>query len=1231
MKIKNKHIAVLGLLFILALISNLTGVFSSQNTETGNLDIKDIEQTLNDKLDLLNSQTKQIAKEIIVDTEMSEDYFYNICKDEFNNEGIGYFYYLDNELKYWTTNNIPLPTSTTYGFFDKSLINLNNGWYLCKSIEGENWHVVGLFQFKKEYSYQNNILKNSYYPDFNIDPKTNISIDSLSRSYKFCLDSENTQEYFYLILPDENVDQELYFGASHIVLILILLIGVFFIFILFSAFAQRKQNLSSVFALILFAILLLGRYLTLKYGLFAEFTEFTFFSPELFAESFWMPSLGEYLINVFFFLIFALYIFLHFKPKVKIQPSIFPKTILSISISLIMFIISRLISGLFFGLVWNSSISFGFENILNLDIYSFLGTAIIVSIVSGFLLIMYRLLRNFKETLSFPIIAIALFVLFLHSTCTNISEIYTLQTSIIFNALFLLLWGVLSFICLKRKTSYFLSVLLLVLLSLITSENFSRLTNKKEIDAYKVITYNLAAERDVGAEFFLKQTYNEIKSNEALNNAVLNRDFLQIQTIVNKILLSKRYFNKYETQTTICLYTDSLLIEPDLISVECFDFFRLQVENYGIIIPGSNFYFLDNHNGRISYLGEVSSRLQDSTFINIYIELNSKIFSEGLGYPELLLDKKLTVKKTSQDYNYAKYNKGHLISSKGDFKYRFTLKPQESDTSEYSYIVKDGYIHFKYRPDEDNLIILSKADTQYSSELVSFTYILSFLFIIFNIIWLIFNIRKRSLSKGISLKIKIQISFITILILSLILTGTISIYFIVKAYKEKQKETVQDKIHSVLIELEQNAGNEQQLNYEDSDYLNSLLVRYSNVFYTDINIYNLNGILLSSSRIELYDKGLKGRYMDSEAYRKLIVNNAGTVIINEDIDNITYLSAYVPFRNYDNKIIAYLNLPYFAKQNEFQKEISNFVIAFSNVFLALILISVVIGIFISRQLTRPLVIIQDKIRSMDIKKKAEKIIYTKNDELGGLIREYNRKVDELSESANKLAQSEREMAWREMAKQIAHEIKNPLTPMKLSVQYLERAYDKKDNKWEETYRKVSKNLIEQIDILSGIASEFSNFAKMPASKKEIVNLKDIITTTVDLYETAENVKFLTNFNIHSEGLINADKEQMMRVFTNLIKNSIQSIPNEKQGKISIITDELESSYLIKVIDNGCGIPEAMRPKIFQPNFTTKSSGMGLGLSMVKSMLISNNATIHFNTEEDVGTEFIIEIPAYFSE
>ncbi|MDD3740709.1 MAG: ATP-binding protein, partial [Bacteroidales bacterium] len=1178
------YLIILTVCFVIS-VSIAYLIKTDKNSETKEtIDIEKTERILEEKFLYLKTETENITKNIYQENFDKENFFYSECKELFEKSEIGFFHYENNRLKYWTSNNIPVPVSTTYSFFDTTIINLNNGWYMCHAIQNEDSHIVGLYQIKKEYNYENDIIKNSFSKSLEIDESTTIGVNQVKGAIKVCFNSGNSCIYLTTNAEDINTGPKLSIQeASEIIAFILLVLLIALICVYFSGKSHFFASLSPIIILIVLSFI---RYLMLKTGFTQNLSDFDLFCPELFAESFWLPSLGDYLFNVFAFFIFALTFSIYFKPRFSVLPNLFIRSIFSISISLLMFLVGNFISDLFYGLVWNSSISFSFENILSLNIYSLSGVSLIVLIILSFVLIFYRIIISLKNYIS--AVQFSVFLLLFHalSIAFNKSATINIETNLICTSLFFMLWLSLGLICLKKEINYFYTFILVIIISLLTSEHFSRLSNQKEIDAYKVITYNLAAERDVAAEFFLMKTYNEIKIDSELADNIIKQNFEGINNRINNILQSKRYFNKYETQTTICLCKDSLLIEPDMVSVDCFEFFRNQIDTYGIIIPGTNFYFLDNHNGRISYLGEISTKLKDSVYINLYIELNSKIFSEGLGYPEMLLDKKLSVKKTAKKYNYAKYNKGRLISSKGDYKYQFTLKPQVNDTAEYSIYTSDGYIHFKYRPDAENIIILSKPDTQFSKELVSFTYIFVLLFLIFNLLWLFKNLKSIFITKGTSLKVKIQISFVSILVLSLLLTGTISIYFIVQGYKQKQREAVLDKTHSVIVELEHKVGNLEKLNYEDAQYLNTLLVKFSNVFYTDINLYDLNGLLLSSSRIELYDKGLKGRYLDTEAYRQLLVNNAGTVIIDESIDNINYLSAYIPFRNYNNEIIAYLNLPYFARQSEFTEEISNFVIAFSNIFLILIILSVVISVFISRQLTRPLVLIQEKIKSMDIKRKAEKIVYSKNDELGGLIREYNRKVDELSESANKLAQSERETAWREMAKQIAHEIKNPLTPMKLSVQYLERAYDMNDKNWEQTFRKVSKTLIEQIDILSGIASEFSNFAKMPASKKEIINLPDIINTSVQLFENTENIDFDVKIDIKSSGNVNADKEQMLRVFNNLIKNSIQAIPDGRKGDITISLYELDKSYIIKVVDNGCGIPEYMKPKIFQPNFTT---------------------------------------------
>jgi signal transduction histidine kinase len=475
------------------------------------------------------------------------------------------------------------------------------------------------------------------------------------------------------------------------------------------------------------------------------------------------------------------------------------------------------------------------------------------------------------------------------------------------------------------------------------------------------------------------------------------------------------------------------------------------------------------------------------------------------------------------------------------------------------------------------------------------------------------------------MKNKIQVSFMSILLLTLILTGSISYYFILDGYKQRQYQNLQDKVRSVQIEVEHKIGNETALNEEIQDYTRFSLIKFSNVFFTDINIYDLQGMLFATSRAELYENGLQGRFIRPKAFYELKFNKSSLVIQEEQIGKLTYFSAYVPFRNLNNQVIAYLNLPYFAHQNEFQEEISEFIMAFTNVFMILLLLSILVGFIISNQLTKPLALIQEKIRAINIETKGEKIDYRRRDELGGLVKEYNRKIDELASSAIKLAQSERESAWREMAKQIAHEIKNPLTPMKLSVQYLERTYKADDSEWHHTLHKVSKTMIEQIDTLSAIATEFSNFAKMPIPQNEMVDLVERIKSSVLLFEQEDKISFNIIYNNIKKAEINADKEQLLRVFNNLIKNSIQAIPQQKEGHIELEISEEEKSYLISISDNGSGIAEEMQGKIFRPNFTTKSSGMGLGLSMVRNIIINIGGEIWFETEPNKGTSFYIRL------
>jgi nitrogen fixation/metabolism regulation signal transduction histidine kinase len=293
---------------------------------------------------------------------------------------------------------------------------------------------------------------------------------------------------------------------------------------------------------------------------------------------------------------------------------------------------------------------------------------------------------------------------------------------------------------------------------------------------------------------------------------------------------------------------------------------------------------------------------------------------------------------------------------------------------------------------------------------------------------------------------------------------------------------------------------------------------------------------------------------------------------------------------------------------------------------ALIFIGIgLLAVIIARQITTPLNIIQYSLSKTIYGQKNEPITWRRDDEIGALVKEYNTMISALERSAQKLAQSERESAWREMAKQVAHEIKNPLTPLKLGLQLLEKSWKDKDPKFDQKFERFSKSFVEQIESLSSIASEFSAFAKMPETRIERLDVFEVLSQAVTVFRQVDNIKIVYQAP-DKQFLIDADRDQLLRCFNNLLKNAIEAIGTEKQGIIEINYLVTSKSILLSIKDNGGGIPAHLREKIFEPNFTTKSSGTGLGLAFVKNSIENAGGKVWFETAIDIGTTFYISLP-----
>ena len=389
----------------------------------------------------------------------------------------------------------------------------------------------------------------------------------------------------------------------------------------------------------------------------------------------------------------------------------------------------------------------------------------------------------------------------------------------------------------------------------------------------------------------------------------------------------------------------------------------------------------------------------------------------------------------------------------------------------------------------------------------------------------------------------------------------------------------------------------------------------------NITLYDLDGSPLISSTEKLFDSPVQ------EAIPKRILDTLASTIEKRYVERI---DTEIPQQNsysYINdpkfKRLAILQIQYEDSDSFINKEMREILIRIGIVALIVFITAIFLAYILARYITLRLKDIEEKIKETQLDRRNKKVD-TKSlpTELLTLVSAYNRMIDELEESAAQLAQNEREAAWREMAKQVAHEIKNPLTPMRLTVQSFERRFDPEDPEINKKIKEYSSTLIQQIDTMSSIASAFSNFADMPAQQSETLNVPKVIKLALDIFRE-RNIAFA---KADQEIFAKFDRTQLIRVVTNLVKNAIQATINTEDPKIFVDVQTMESNVQIIVSDNGIGITEENKSKIFEPKFTTKTSGMGLGLAMVKNIMETYNGNITFTSQEGKGTVFTVTFP-----
>ena len=1197
-------------------------------------DPQEISQKIAEKEVILNrsiDEIVQILNEHATEFEQADNIIYFNKIDPIHEPEFILLIYRNDTLKYWTDNSIPIPTVINDSTVsDNKIIKLSNGWYDKIEKTTSSHTIIGLIRLKDSYYFENQYLQNKFVIEPEIPGSYLISDKPISIGQNV---ESQTGDYLFSLIPagfaykDRCSDFQIILFLAGIIL---LLIGAH---LFINAFSSSRLSY-------LYSLLFSALFLAVVYSIYwFEIPRFIFYS-DLFSNHSLInkpviPAPGSFLLlslSLFFlisnaFKIIPIERFTEKRASKKTLIFNLFYTCCFVVLSLFFFWINRKLETY----VLNDGFAFNITNILEIQARDIILHTAIAGLFASFIILSDLFIKLFLRISNLLSIFIPLFIsmaVCIFAMSSELLKITPLELTFLF-AFFIIIAIIRHQ---KNDYNYFNGMLILLILSIFAVWSENNYENLKRKNKMLVGIERLSGEKDEMAERFLKEIDLRLNADTGLvsilTNITPNQDIQVFDYLKRKYFYG--FWEKYDLEIVICGNTDLFRAENQ--ASNCEGYYNEIFDSIGIKIDHTGFRFIQNNSGKITYTGTVLvDQSIDERNLQLYITLSEKLTSKLQGYPELLIDKSSFYKTGYEEYSYAKYSNGVLAVKYGDYTYEMTDKLFRGNILNEYFFEHENYLHAVKNQSEGRTFILSQKIKSTFDYIISIAY----LFVIYNILLIIsiFLINYKFILSRFKFDFKNQIrySMIGILAISFLLFGFGTIYYTIRQNKKTNNKAMVEKVQSVLIELKHKLQDEKTLtpswHSDKFDHLDELLIKFSEVFFADINLYDLNGNLLATSRSEIFNRGLTGNQMNSIAYKMMAIDKKTEFVQQENIGYLEFASVYVPLQNIENKTIAFINLPYFTENSNLQKSISDVLIAVINFYVILFLVSVFLALLISTQITRPLRMLQNKLKSVQLGKKQQEIIYNKEDEIGELVKEYNLMIKKLESSAEKLAESERESAWREMAKQIAHEIKNPLTPMKLSIQLLQKTWfdksgDKKD--FENRLNRVAETLIEQINTLSSIASEFSAFAKMPKTRNEEVEIAKKLKTVVGLFENTKHIEIDLIINNNEDLKIIGDKEQISRVFINLIKNAIQAIPPKQKGKIEIRLERIKNRARITIKDDGEGIPEDKKDRLFEPSFTTKTTGMGIGLAIVKNIIESAGGEISFESEPGKGTSFFLE-------
>lgn len=1144
--------------------------------------------------------------------------------EQLNKQYYFQYIYKDQDLIFWNKNSTIPEIDINKINESGHLILQKNGYYLAFKSKYKDYDIIGMMLIKNNYPIVNKFLNNTFNEKFNFEEDVLVEFPNYETGSAI-VNSKN-QALFKVIYNNVSATKPLRFE----ILIAYLTVYIYWVLTGFSfKYFKEFYNLKAAFVFILLSSII---FIFLINYIDFEFKKTIFFSPELYASQFFGKSLGHLTLNSLAFLILSVSAAISYYRK-RWSFTKVPYYIYTVFVFILFFIFNSLVKSL----ILDSVISFELNNFILSNSYTYIGILIIIFLSAIQFIHFYVWSYATKKQFNNQSYLIILTFFSLESLCLMwfdygiIAVISSLISCIILLSYIFLLKNRIYF----TKFNFLLSAILLF--SLLISA-FLTIYNVEDEDLRKSSIANQVSEnRDRIAEFKFEEIQKEIKNDPFFKKFFISPFVSQkeLQQRLNYLYFSG-YMSKYNVNSIAFNVEGRVIKSSDSLSLS--SYFDI-VENIAEKTSSDWLYLIPKNGGKNNYLSIMTIENNGIKSGTLVLELSEKTYQKENLYPELLIEQKtssIAQYRNEKDYEYAVYKHNYLIAESGEYPFPYFFGTFEA-SEKFPFTLKMNNFRLSFFEIDDNTrVVISAPQISTFIPISTFSYIFCFISLITILAYFIINLInfKKILIpiKPIRLTFKNKINFaiLFITIASFILIGIVTISYFTELYKVNNTDKLIKKQKSVLSSIEYILSKQQTENLENlPTSFSTEIASLAEIHGIDINIFNINGEIVNSSQPSIFGNGLISKKMNPVAKFNLLNLSKERFIQNESINKLNYESIYVPIRTKTGQAIAVLNLPYFAQEVTLKKELSNLMVALVNVYVLLLIVSSFITFLISNSITSPLANISKKLSLVNLGRKNKTIEWKTDDEIGALVKEYNKMIKQIEEGAHSLAQSERESAWREMARQIAHEIKNPLTPMKLSIQHLQRALKDDPSNAAPLAERVSKTMVEQIDNLSEIATAFSSFAKMPTANKESVDLIDVINNAVNLFNENEGTPIEFKPQIE-HAFVYSDKNQLLSVFNNLIKNAQQATEDKENTWVKIEVEEVEGNYTTSVIDNGVGISLERREKVFVPNFTTKSSGTGLGLAISKQIIVNSNGVIWFKSIENQGTTFYVSLPKYIN-